>query len=218
MPLGRRPRETDWQEELKAGCTARPLEPANPAKRKLRVSPGLIVALDIVVWLIATAAEFWLRLFGHSHTGKAALSAGVVIALQLPLAVGSWRRRKARELREQQAHELEESMVGRLDRRLEMIAGELKAFLVNPPRRVVYQHWLQTATNLLDRNSQDAAFDWGQLDVDWNSTAELVSTEELSARRELLLDLYTKVATPEQVAVMRNDLPQAPRARAITSS
>jgi hypothetical protein len=104
----------------------------------------------------------------------------------------------------------------RIRNELRQAGLELRQMLAEPTERAVYARWLKAETEQLELIAPNTADRWARPGPEM-SDARIVSDAELDARRRRLLDLYSAVSSPEQLAEL-DVLLQAPKARAITNS
>jgi hypothetical protein len=212
MRRRREPKEADWQAELAARSAAAgsQLDVVTSARegvsvRRVKSVPwrlpaplGLASGLSIVIF---------------RHDGGVSLALFAVLVGLAPFQILAGRR--AKRAKDSESKPTEEQ---RVQCELGGVAHQFRLFLDRPPDRVTYERWLITATTQLKRASPDVARRWAQLDRGHDSLGTTVTYTELASRRERLIQLYAGVAPPEKVMSLTESLPQAPSARAITSS
>jgi hypothetical protein len=218
MMLRRRPKEVDWQDELRERVAA-VTEPAaeegtaRRAGRSKRVRR--ILALAMMVALVAL--QFSDYATKHSRDSLEWLVGGFLLLTVVPALVGQTLRAIHRKWDPPLTVTDDEGDVrARIRSQLRQAGMDLGQMLAEPTERAIYERWLKAETERLDLIAPNTAERWARPDSE-TSGSRIVSDAELDARRRRLLDLYSAVSSPEQVTELERLL-QAPSARAITSS
>jgi hypothetical protein len=208
----RKPGEVDWQDEVAARAVASQVTVHDDAEtRRSRRSIVAIVTSWIGVVVVAVSILGWilLRIFDYHPTGAAGVI-DTIFKVVIPLSgvvmpLNSLRKRAERH---------DERTALRIECLLEGASGDVEGFVVTPPARRRYERWLRRREQRLARLSPELASSWARPDAAGRSPDATVSRAELDSRRERIRELLrlSAQARPEAPA------PQAPSARAITSS
>jgi hypothetical protein len=199
----RRPKETDWHVELAAMSAEKRghLEVRASGKHRLdarRVKRYLWAFIPAV----AFAAYLCLEIFGGKHNAAVTTALAALNLFGLAFQVAETRRTK-RE-RERAAEPTPEQLV---DWELRSVAHQLRWFLDRPPDRATYERYLSGARGQLQLVSPEVAARWALPDRGRDPRAETVSGVELEDRRRRLLNLYSEVASADEVAFLASTMP-----------
>jgi hypothetical protein len=112
----------------------------------------------------------------------------------------------------QRANRLEPPVEARLQRALDDFRFDLSVFARRPPTRVQYEYWLKTTTKRLANLSPELASRWEPAGLGTLAPDETVSSHELRARNELLIQLRRQAPQPTDAQIQAAD---PARARAL---
>jgi hypothetical protein len=219
MLIRRRPQERDWQSELRertAAVTEQAAEAvtARRASRSKRVRRILALAM-VVAWV---ALQFTNYATKHSRDSLEWLVGGFLLLTFAPvLVVGTLKAVRRKWDPPLTVTDDEGDVRARIRYELRQAGLELRRMLAEPTERAFYERWLETETKQLELIAPNTADRWEKRPECEISDTRIVSDAELDARRGRLLDLYSSVSSPQQLAELDKML-QAPSARAITNS
>lgn len=213
----RTPKEVDWQAELAArqGGGAGQIEAAGSATASDTSSGRAMPVLWRGVRLLVGAVGLAAVIVGRHH-----LAGLILIGAWVALWPLDWWavRRSQRERRRSEGEDLEPTPEERIRNELHLASYDLRWFLINQTERRTYENWLRKTDRALEKVSPEVARRWIRSDGSSDATSQWVTAVELVSRRRRLLELYSEVATPEKLEILKASLPQAPSARAITNS
>jgi len=218
MFIRRRLREPDWQSELRER-TAAVTEPAAEAATtgragKVKRVRRILALLMVIAWVVLQFSDYSAK---HSRDSLEWLVGGFLLLTFAPVLVAETLKAVRRKWDPPLTVTDDEGDVrARIRNELRQAGLELRQMLAEPTDRALYERWLKSETDQLELISPNTADRWARPDPETSDT-RIVPDAELDARRRRLLDFYSAVSSPEQLAGL-DKMIQAPNARAITNS